>query len=80
MTSVFYNIFKEFIKKNNLTKQFWSNKNYGIDYIDSQGVVKASYESSNEFFPQDYFYIESEEAENLNTLELVNNIIKNKQK
>ena len=77
MTSVSYNIFKEFVEKNGLTKQYWSNVNYGIDYIDSQGVIKAS-QYHLDWDRNETFLIESEEAENLNTLELVNNIINGK--
>ena len=77
MASVSYRIFEEFVKKNELTKQYWSNADYGIDYIDSQGVIKAS-QYHLDWDRSETFLIDSEEAENLNTLEFVNNIINGK--
>ena len=77
MTPVSYNIFKEFVEENKL-KKVQGMYFHSFNWIDNQGVIKATEESSS-WGGGEFYTIESEEAENLNTLELVNNIIKNKQ-
>jgi hypothetical protein len=78
MTSVSYRIFEEFVKNNNLAK-IRGKWFHSFDYMDNKGFIRATEESSS-WGGGDSYLIDSEEAENLNTLEFVNNIIKNKQK
>lgn len=76
MTSVSYKIFEEFLKKNNLTK-IQGKWFHSFDWVDNQRIVKATEESSS-WGAGDSYMVESEEAENLNTLEFINNIINGK--
>lgn len=78
MTSVSYNIFKEFVKKGRLKKvqvnvvhSYMGGFSTIYHYLNNEGKVMAIEEDGD----SGYYQIESKEAENLNTLEFVNNII-----
>jgi len=80
MTSVSYKIFKEFVEKNKLTKVyktandcFYNGFTLVYEYINKESKVMAIEEEDINW------QIESEDAENLTTLEFVSNLIKNKQ-
>lgn len=81
MTSVSYRIFEEFVKNKGFEKVQVNVVHYWIGgfvityhYLNGKGDVMAIEEDGE----NSYYEIENEEAENLNTLEFVNNIIKNK--
>lgn len=80
MTPVSYKVFKKFVEENNLTKVYYQSIDDWIfgftlinNYIDSEGEIMAIEEEDRNW------QIESQEAENLNTLEFVANLIKVKQ-
>lgn len=81
MTSVSYKIFKEFVKNKKLEKvqanivhSYMGGFSTIYHYLNDKSEVMAIEEDGD----SGYYQIESKEAENLNTLEFVNNIINGK--
>ena len=81
MTSVSYRVFDGFVKNKELKKvqvnvvhSYMGGFSTIYHYLNNKGEVMAIEEDGN----SGYYQIESEEVENLNTLEFVNNIINGK--